>query len=70
MTALQGHLDSAVRERKGPKNIDCEMKRFSSEENDVKMLSQTLDECVPNLWTSDQPLVNIATGKESPQEMV
>ena len=25
---------------------------------------------VSNLWTSEQPLVNIATGKEVPQEMV
>ena len=33
-----------------------------------KMLSQTLEEWVPNLWTSEQPLVNIATGKEAPQK--
>ena len=46
------------------------MKRFLSGENDVKMLSQTLEEWVPNLWTSEQPLINIATGKEAPQEMV
>ena len=46
------------------------MKRFLSDENDIKMLSQTLEEWVPNLWTSEQPLVNIATGKEAPQEMV
>ena len=29
-----------------------------------------MEEWVPNLWTSEQPLVNIATGKEVPQEMV
>ena len=29
-----------------------------------------MEEWVPNLWTSEQPLVNIATGKEAPQEMV
>ena len=56
--------------RAGWKNIDCGMKLFLSDENDVKMLSQTLEEWVPNLWTSEQPLVNIATGKEAPQEMV
>ena len=70
MAALREHLDSAIRKRTGSKNIDCGMKRFLSGENDVKMLSQILEEWVPNLWTSEQPLVNIATGKEAPQEMV
>ena len=46
------------------------MKRFLSDENDLKMLSQTLEEWVPNLCLSEQPLVNIATGKETPREMV
>ena len=46
------------------------MKRFLSDEKDLKMLSQTLEEWVPNLWLSEQPLVNIATGKETPREMV
>ena len=67
MAALRQHLDSVVRKRTGSKNIDCGMKLFLSDENDVKMLSQTLEECVPNLWTSKQPLVNIATGKETTQ---
>ena len=31
------------------------MKHFLSDEKDVKMLSQTLEEWVPNLWTSEQP---------------
>ena len=44
------------------------MKRCLSDENDVKMLSQILEEWVPNLWTSEQPLVNIATGKEARQK--
>ena len=69
MAALRQHLDSVIRKSTGSKNIDCRMKRFLSHENDVKMLSQPLEECVPNLWTSEQPLVNIATGKETPQEM-
>ena len=34
------------------------------------MLLQTLEEWVPNFWTSEQSLVNIATGKEALQEMV
>ena len=46
------------------------MKRFLSDKNNVKMLSQTLEEWAPNLWTSEQPLVNIATGKKAPQEIV
>ena len=46
------------------------MKRFLSDKKDVKILSQTLEEWVPNLWTSEQSLVNIPTGKEAPQEMV
>ena len=50
--------------------IDFGMKRFLNGKNDVKMLSQTLEESVPNLWASEQPLVNIVTGKEAPQEMV
>ena len=70
MAALREHLDSVIRKRTGSKNIDCGIKRFLSDENDVKMLSQTLEEWVPNLWTSEQLLVNIATGKEAPQEMV
>ena len=68
--ALREPLDSVIPKRKGSKNIDCGMKRFLSDENDIKMLSQTLEEWVPNIWTSEQPLVNIATGKEAPQEMV
>ena len=70
IAALREHLDSVSRKRKGSKNIDCGMKRFLSDKNDVKMLSQTLEEWVPNLWTAEQPLVNITTGKEAPQEMV
>ena len=46
------------------------MKCFLSDESNVKILSQTLQQWVPNLWTSEIPLVNIATGKEAPQEMV
>ena len=34
------------------------------------MLLQTLQEWVPNLWTSEQSLANVATGKEAPQEMI
>ena len=49
MAALREHLDSVIRKRTGSKNIDCGMKRFLSDENDVKMLSQTLEEWVPNL---------------------
>ena len=63
MDTLREHLDSVVRKRTGLKNIDCGMKRFLSDGNDVKMLSKTLEEWVNNLWTSEQPLVNIATGK-------
>ena len=70
MAALREHLDSVIRKRTGSKNINCGMKRFLSDENDVKILSQTLEVWVPNLWTSEQPLVNIATGKETPQEMI
>ena len=70
MSALREHLDSVIRKRTGSKNIDCGMKCFLSDENDVKMLSQTLVEWVPSLWTSEQHLVNIVTEKEAPQEMV
>ena len=70
MAPLQKHLDSVIRKRICSKNIDCGMKRFLSGKNDVKMPSQTLEELVPNFWTSEQPLVNIATGKKAPQEMV
>ena len=70
MAALREHLDFAIQKRTGLKNIDCGMKHFLSDENDVKMLSEILEEWIPNLWASEQPLVNIATGKEAPQEMV
>ena len=39
----------ALTKRTGSKNIDCGMKRFLSDENDVKMLPQTLEKWVPNL---------------------
>ena len=70
MAVLREHLDSVIRKSTGSKNINCGMKRFLSDENDVKMLSQTLKEWVPNLWTSEQLLINVATGKKAPQEMV
>ena len=44
MAALREHLDSVIGKRTGLKNIDCGMKRFLSDENNVKMLSQTLEE--------------------------
>ena len=51
MAALREHLDSVIRKRAGLKNIDCGMKRFLSDENDVQMLSPTLENWVLNLWT-------------------
>ena len=36
---MREHLDSVIRKRTGSKSIDCRMKRFLSDENDVKMLS-------------------------------
>ena len=53
MAALREHLDSVIRKRAGSKNIDCGTKHFLSDENDVKMLSQLLEEWVSNLWTSE-----------------
>ena len=70
MAALREHLDSVNRKSIGSKNIDYGMKRFLSDKKDVKILSQTLEEWVPNLWTSEQSLVSIPTGKKAPQEMV
>ena len=49
LMALREHLDPAIRKRTSSKNIDCGMKSFLSDENDVKMLSQTLEEWVPKL---------------------
>ena len=49
MAALREHLDPAIRKRASSKNIDCGMKSFLSDENDIKMLSQTLEEWVPKL---------------------
>ena len=54
MAALREHLDSVIRKKTGSENIDCGMKGFLSDENDVKMLSQTLEEWFLNLWTSEQ----------------
>ena len=34
------------------------------------MLSETLTNWLPNLWTPYQPLVNLVTGKEAPKEMI
>ena len=34
------------------------------------MLSQTLEEWVSNLWTSEQLLVNMAIGNKAPQEVI
>ena len=51
MAALREHLDSVIRKRTGLKNIDCGMKLFLSDENDVQILSPTLENWVLNLWT-------------------
>ena len=45
-------------------------KRFLDNEKDVTVLSEIVMDWVPNLWTPYQPLVNLATGKEAPTEMV
>ena len=69
MATFREHLYSAIQKRTYSKNIDCGVKRFLCDEN-VKMLLQKLQEWVFTLWTSEQPLVIIATGKEAPKEMV
>ena len=69
MATFREHLHSAIQKRTYSKNIDCGVKRFLCDEH-VKMLLQKLQEWVFTLWTSEQPLVSIATGKEAPKEMV
>lgn len=53
MAALREHIYSVIRKRAVAKNIDSGIKSFLSDENDVKMFSQTLKAWVPNLWTSE-----------------
>ena len=53
MAALRENIDSVIRKRAVAKNIDSGIKCFLSDENDVKMFSQTLKAWVPNLWTSE-----------------
>ena len=44
MAAFREHLNLVIRKRPSFKNIDCGMKPFFSDENDVKMLWQSLEE--------------------------
>ena len=53
MAALREHIYSVIRKRAAAKNIDSGIKSFLSDENDVKIFSQTLKAWVPNLWTSE-----------------
>ena len=48
MAALREHIDSVIRKRAVAKNIDSGIKSFLSDENDVKMFSQTLKAWFPN----------------------
>ena len=70
MCALREHLDSIIRKRATSKHINYGKKRSLNDEKDVTMLSETLTNWVPNLWTPYQPLVNLVTGKEAPKEMI
>ena len=70
MDALREHLDSFILNRTTSKHIDYGKKTSLNDEKDVTMLSETLIEWIHNLWTPYQPLVNLATGKEAPKEMV
>ena len=70
MAALREHLDTIVRKRTLSKHIDVGRKRMLNDENDVRMLTECLEEWVPDLWESDQPLVNIATGKKASDDMI
>ena len=70
MCALREHLDSIIRKRATSKHINYGKKRLLNDEKDVTMLSETLTNWVPNLWTPYQPLVNLVTGKEAPKEMI
>eukprot|EP00112_Aurelia_sp_Birch-Aquarium-sp1_P017225 Seg3972.2 transcript_id=Seg3972.2/GoldUCD/mRNA.D3Y31 product="hypothetical protein" protein_id=Seg3972.2/GoldUCD/D3Y31 len=70
MAALKQHLETKVRKAKSSSHVELGSKRMQKDEADVQCIVEGLNSWIPELWSPQQPLVNICNGVLATDEMI
>ena len=69
IAALKQHLETKVRKAKNSSHLELGSKRMQKDEADVQRIVEGLNSWIPELWSQQQPLVNICNGVLATDEM-
>ena len=69
IAALKQHLEAKVGKVNNPNHVEIGSKRMPKDEADVQRIVEGLNSWIPDLWSQQQPLVNISNGLLATAEM-
>ena len=70
LCALKEHMDKKVGNVRTFQHVEFGENRMRKDELDVKMIISTLNSWVPALYSENQPLINICSGRPATAEMI
>ena len=70
LCALKEHMDKKVGNVRTFQHVEFGENRMRKDELDVKMIISTLNSWVPALYSKNQPLINICSGRPATAEMI
>ena len=69
LCALKEHMKKKTRTNRKDRHVELGQKRSKKDEKDVENIMEILELWVPNIYSEDQPLINIATGVPATNEL-